>query len=235
MRMDTAHLFLLAQISFSSCRQTTSSPMLAWIPLLFSQASIFRPSCLPGFFFSLHRQAFSRFFACLDSLSALQASILSLFRLPGLLFFLSGKHFPAFPLAWTPLFPIRQAFPRFSVCLDSVFSFQAVGGTLKRLSRLQISNLDSNTFQEFTVPFLKIQSRQFIMTEIHCLNGNNQKQPVANHCLFAQIQMRTVNSLIISLSECQIRKRDSYKGHFTSHEGSVPSGEVFSDKIRVSE
>ena len=182
MRMDTAHLFLLAQISFSSCRQTTSSPMLAWIP------------------FPLYRQAFSRFSACLDS-----------------------------------SFSIRQAFPRFSVCLNSVFSFQAVGGTLKRLSRLQISNLDSNTFQEFTVPFLKIQSRQFIMTEIHCLNGINQKQPVANHCLFAQIQMRTVNSLIISLSECQIRKRDSYKGHFTSHEGSVPSGEVFSDKIRVSE
>ena len=235
MRMDTAHLFLLAQISFSSCRQTTSSPMLAWIPLLFSQASIFRPSCLPGFLFSLHRQAFSRFFACLDSLSALQASILSLFRLPGLLFFLSGKHFPAFPLAWTPLFLLRQAFPRFSACLDFTFGFQAVGCTLNRLSRLQNSNLGSGIFQEFTVPFLKIQSRQFIMTEIHCLNGNNQKQPVANHCLFAQIQMRTVNSLIISLSECQIRKRDSYKGHFTSHEGSVPSGEVFSDKIRVSE
>jgi hypothetical protein len=106
---------------------------------------------------------------------------------------------------------------------------------LNRLSRLQNSNLGSSIFQEFTVPFLKIQSRQFIMTEIHCLNGNYQKQPVANHCLFAQIQMRTVNSLIISLSECQIRKRDSYKGHFTSHEGSVPSGEVFSDKIRVSE
>jgi hypothetical protein len=209
--------------------------MLAWIPLLFSQASIFRPSCLPGFLFSLHRQAFSRFFACLDSLSALQASILSLFRLPGLFFFLSGKHFPAFPLAWTPLFLLRQAFPRFSVCLDFTFGFQAVGCTLNRLSRLQNSNLGSSIFQEFTVPFLKIQSRQFIMTEIHCLNGNYQKQPVANHCLFAQIQMRTVNSLIISLSECQIRKRDSYKGHFTSHEGSVPSGEVFSDKIRVSE
>ena len=109
MRMDTAHLFLLAQISFSSCRQTTSSPMLAWIPLLFSQTSIFRPSCLPGFFFSLHRQAFSRFFACLDSLSALQASILSLFRLPGLFFFLSGKHFPAFPFAWISLLAFRQS------------------------------------------------------------------------------------------------------------------------------
>ncbi|MBR6150845.1 MAG: hypothetical protein IKQ25_06140, partial [Lachnospiraceae bacterium] len=64
--------------------------MLAWIPLLFSQASI-----------------------------------LSLFRLPGLLFFLSGKHFPAFPFAWTPLFLLRQAFPRFSACLDSSFSSQA--------------------------------------------------------------------------------------------------------------
>ena len=155
--------------------------------------------------------------------------------LPGFPFRFTGKHFLAFPLAWTLLFPIRQAFPRFSVCLDSVFSFQAVGCTLNRLSRLQNSNLGSSIFQEFTVPFLKIQSRQFIMTEIHCLNGNNQKQPVANHCLFAQIQMRTVNSLIISLSECQIRKRDSYKGYFTSHEGSVPSGEVFSDKIRVAE
>ena len=109
MRMDTAHLFLHAQISFSSCRQTTSSPMLAWIPLLFSQASIFRSSCLPGFLFSLHRQAFSRFFACLDSLSALQASILSLFSLPGLLFFLSGKHFPAFQFAWISLLAFRQS------------------------------------------------------------------------------------------------------------------------------
>ena len=157
------------------------------------------------------------------------------FCLLDFLFFLSGKHSLAFLLAWVSFSPHRQAFPRFSICLDSVFSFQAVWGTLKRLSRLQISNLDSNTFQEFTVPFLKNQSRQLILAEIHCLNGNNKKQPVANHCLFAQIQMRTVNSLIISLSECQIRKRDSYKGHFTSHEGSVPSGEVFSDKIRVSE
>ena len=170
MRMDTAHLFLLAQISFSSCRQTTSSPMLAWIPLFASQASILSLFCLPGFPF--------RF---------------------------TGKHSLAFPLAWTPLFPIRQAFPHFSVCLDFTFGFQAVGCTLNRLSRLQNSNLGSSIFQEFTVPFLKIQSRQFVMTEIHCLNGNNQKQPVANHCLCTQIQMRTVNSLIISLSECQIR------------------------------
>ncbi|MBR6150983.1 MAG: hypothetical protein IKQ25_06845, partial [Lachnospiraceae bacterium] len=161
--------------------------------------------------------------------------ISTLFGLPGLPFFLLVKRSLAFWLAWTPLFPIRQSFPCFLACLDFTFGFQAVGGTLKRLSRLQNSNLDSNIFQKFTVPFLKIQSRQLVMTEIHCLNGNKQKQPVANHCLCTQIQMRTVNFLIISLSECQIRKRDSYKGPFTSREGSVPSGEVFSDKIRVSE
>ena len=173
---------------------------------------------MPGFLFYSLRQAFFVLPACLDSS-----------------FRFTGKHSLAFLLALIPFPLYRQAFPRFSVCLDFTFGFQAVGCTLNRLSRLQNSNLGSSIFQEFTVPFLKIQSRKFIMTEIHCLNGNNQKQPVANHCLFAQIQMRTVNFLIISLSECQIRKRDSYKGHFTSHEGSVHSGEVFSDKIRVSE
>jgi len=98
MQMDTAHLFLLAQISFSSCRQTTSSPMLAWI-LLFAS----------------------------------QASILSLFYLPGFPFRFTGKHSLAFPLAWTPLFPIRQAFSRFSACLDSSFSYQASISPLFRL------------------------------------------------------------------------------------------------------
>ena len=108
MRMDTAHLFLLAQISFSSCRQTTSSPMLAWIPLLFSQASVFHPSCLPGFLFSLHRQAFFILPACLDSS-----------------FRFTGKHSLAFLLAWIPFPLYRQAFSRFSACLDSSFSSQA--------------------------------------------------------------------------------------------------------------
>jgi hypothetical protein len=226
---------MFAWIPFPLYRQAFSR-FSACLDSSFSyQASILSLFRLPGLLFFLSGKHFPAFPLAWIPLFASQASIFSLFRLPGLFFFLSGKHFPAFPLAWIPLFPIRQAFPRFSVCPDFTFGFQAVGCTLNRLSRLQNSNLGSSIFQEFTVPFLKIQSRQFIMTEIHCLNGNNQKQPVANHCLFAQIQMRTVNSLIISLSECQIRKRDSYKGHFTSHEGSVPSGEVFSDKIRVSE
>ena len=82
MQMDTAHLFLLAQISFSSCRQTTSSPMLAWFPLLFSQASVFRPSCLPGFPFRFTGKHSLAFPLAWILLFASQASILSLFRLP---------------------------------------------------------------------------------------------------------------------------------------------------------
>jgi hypothetical protein len=65
--------------------------LLAWIP------------------FPLYRQAFSRFSACLDSSFSYQASILSLFRLPGLLFFFSGKHSPAFPFAWISLLAFRQS------------------------------------------------------------------------------------------------------------------------------
>jgi hypothetical protein len=79
---------------------------------------------LPGFLFSLHRQAFSRFFACLFSLSALQARIFSIFRLPGIFFFLSGKHFPAIPLAWTPLFFSGKHFPSFPFAWISLLAFR---------------------------------------------------------------------------------------------------------------
>jgi hypothetical protein len=54
---------------------------------------------------------------------------------------------------------------------------------LNRLSRLQNSNLGSSIFQEFTVPFLKIQSRQFIMTEIHCLNAKFENGTVIRDTL----------------------------------------------------
>ena len=59
--------------------------------------------------FLLPRQASSRFFACLAIIFASQASISRLSCLPGFPFRFTGKHFPAFPLAWISLLAFRQS------------------------------------------------------------------------------------------------------------------------------
>jgi hypothetical protein len=94
--------------------------------------NLFPYACLDSSFI-LSGKHFSSFLLAWIPLFASQASILSLFCLPGFPFRFTGKHFLAFPLAWTLLFPIRQAFPRFSACLDSSFSSQASISPLFRL------------------------------------------------------------------------------------------------------
>ncbi len=183
---------------------SSNSPFKSWhISAIFSILPSFH---LPGFHFSLSgkyflvfplawipffllRQVFPRLSTCLDCH-----------------FCLSGKYFPVFPLAWIPFFPLRQVFSRLSTCLDSVFPSQASISSPFHLPGFHFFLSGKWNCLGNSVPFVKIHFGQLVMTEICCLNSNNQKEPVVKRCLYVQNQTRTVNFLIISLSKRQIRK-----------------------------
>jgi len=98
--------------------------------------NLFPYACLDSSFI-LSGKRFSSFLLAWIPLFASQASILSLFCLPGFPFRFTGKHSLAFLLAWIPFPLYRQAFPLFSVCLDSSFSYQASISPLFRLPKFR--------------------------------------------------------------------------------------------------
>ena len=166
---------LLAQISFLSLRQVfpafstcleasfSSQASISWLFHLPgshfpSQASISWLFHLPGSFLFLLRQVFPNSSACLEASFSPQASISCLFHLPGSFFFLSGKYFLALSLARKPFFLLRQVFPSFSTCPEASFFSSGSRGCLGN-----------------SVPFIKLRSRQLIMAEIRCLNGDSHK------------------------------------------------------------